>query len=186
VPLENAIARYRAAVDMKNELDPDFVIMSQCYARDAANGGLEDCLRRLHAYKADAGVDWVQFESPHSIEEIRGARASVEGPFSFMKGRLPRYLGLDEHLALGVNIAWYPGFTHQVTWAALWDFMQDFQARGIAAWEEFLERRKDRPFPHPEIGADGEGLAKQRELEERYFSAATLDKYRRSTGGSMS
>jgi 2,3-dimethylmalate lyase len=186
VPLEHAIARYRAAVDMKNELDPDFVIMSQCYARDAANGGLEDCLRRLHAYKAEAGVDWVQFESPHSIEEIKGARASVEGPFSFMKGRLPRYLGLDEHLALGVNIAWYPGFTHQVTWAALWDFMQDFQARGIAAWEEFVERRKDRPFPHPEIGGDGEGLAKQRELEERYFSAATLDKYRRSTGGSMS
>jgi 2-methylisocitrate lyase-like PEP mutase family enzyme len=186
VPLEQAIARYRAAVDMKNELDPDFVIMSQCYARDAANGGLDDCLRRLAAYRAEAGVDWVQFESPHSVDEVKRARAAVEGPFSFMKGKLPRYLGLDEHLALGVNIAWYPGFTHQVTWAALWDFMQDFQARGIAAWEEFLERRKDHPFPHPEIGADGEGLAKQRELEERYFSAATLDKYRRSTGGSMS
>ncbi len=185
VPLEHAIARYRAAVDMKNELDPDFVIMAQCYARDAANGGLDDCLKRLAAYKNEAGVDWVQFESPHSVDEIKQARAAVEGPFSFMKGKLPRYLGLDEHLALGVNIAWYPGFTHQVTWAALWDFMQDFQARGIAAWDEFVERRKDRPFPHPEIGADGEGLAKQRELEERYFSAAALDKYRRSSGGSL-
>ena len=183
VPLEHAIARYRAAVDMKNELDPDFVIMSQCYARDAANGGLEECVRRLAAYKSEAGVDWVQFESPHSVEEIKRCRAAVSGPFSFMKGKLPRFLGLDEHLALGVNIAWYPGFTHQVTWAALWDFMQDFQARGIAAWEDFTESRKSRPFPHPEIGADGEGLAKQRELEERYFSAATLDKYRRSTGG---
>lgn len=185
VPLEHAIARYRAAVDMKNELDPDFVVMAQCYARDAANGGLEECLQRLAAYKREAGVDWVQFESPHSVDEIKRARAAVDGPFSFMKGKLPRYLGLDEHLALGVNIAWYPGFTHQVTWAALWDFMQDFQARGIAAWEEFVEHRKDRPFPHPEIGADGEGLAKQRELEERYFSAATLDKYRRSSGGSL-
>src|SRR5437016_3168091 len=27
VPLDQAIARYRAAVDMKNELDPDFVVM---------------------------------------------------------------------------------------------------------------------------------------------------------------
>src|SRR5262252_7521397 len=51
VPLEQAIARYRAAVDMKNELDPDFVVMAQCYARDAANGGLEDCLQRLQAYE---------------------------------------------------------------------------------------------------------------------------------------
>src|ERR1700757_2038811 len=45
VPLEQAVARYRAAVDMKNELDPDFVVMAQCYARDAAGGGLVDCLR---------------------------------------------------------------------------------------------------------------------------------------------
>src|SRR5436190_19941919 len=42
VPIDQAVARYRAAVDMKNELDPDFVIMAQCYARDAAGGGLVD------------------------------------------------------------------------------------------------------------------------------------------------
>jgi len=178
VPLEQAVARYRAAVDMRNELDPDFVVMAQCYARDAANGGLEDCVGRLTAYRTEAGVDWVQFESPHSVEEIRRARAAVDGAFSFMRGKLPRYLGLDEHLALGVNIAWYPGFTHQVMWAALWDFMQDFQSRGIAAWEDFVASRKDRPFPHPEVGPDGEGAEKQRELEERYFSSRMLEKYR--------
>src|SRR5436305_4587286 len=94
VPLNQAIARYRAAVDMKNELDPNFVVMAQCYARDASGGGLVDCLRRLRAYESEAGVDWVQFESPHSEDEIRRARAVVSGPFSFMKGRLPRYLGL--------------------------------------------------------------------------------------------
>ncbi|HEV8031202.1 MAG TPA: isocitrate lyase/PEP mutase family protein, partial [Stellaceae bacterium] len=97
VPLDQAIARYRAAVDMKNELDPNFVVMAQCYARDAANGGFAEALNRLKAYRAEAGVDWVQLESPHSVEEIKAARAAVEGPFSFMKGRLGRYLGLDEH-----------------------------------------------------------------------------------------
>ena len=66
-----------------------------------------------------------------------------------MKGKLPRYLGLDEHLALGVNIAWYPGFTHHVTWAALWDFMQEFEKRGVAAWEDFVESRKGPPLPNP-------------------------------------
>ena len=181
--LAQAIARYRAAVDMKNELDPNFVVMAQCYARDAANGGLEDCIERLRVYREVAGVDWVQFESPHSIEEIRAARAAVQGPFSFMKGRLPRYLGLEEHLALGVNIAWYPSFTHQVTWAALWDFMSAFQTKGLAAWDDFTEQRKNRPFPFPEIPPDGEGHHKQRELEERYFSGEALEKYRRSSGG---
>src|SRR5215471_12629095 len=103
-PLEVVLARYRAAVDMKNELDPDFVIMAQCYARDAANGGLEDALQRLAAYEREAGVDWVQLESPHSVEEIRQARQAVTGPLSFMKGRLPRYLSFQEHLDLGVTI----------------------------------------------------------------------------------
>ena len=177
VPLPQTIARYRAAVDMKNELDPDFVVMAQCYARDAANGGLEDCLVRLAAYERDAGVDWVQLESPHSVEEIKRARAAVSGPFSFMKGKLPRYLGLEEHLTLGVTIAWYPGFTHHVTWAALWDFLQEFQKRGVAAWDDFTARRKHRPYPDPRVGPDGEGAERQRELEERYLSGDMLKKY---------
>ena len=179
IPLEQAVARYRAAVDMKNELDPDFVIMAQCYARDAANSSFEDCIKRLKAYRTAAGVDWVQLESPHSVEEIKLARVAVEGPLSFMKGKLPRYLGLDEHLALGINIAWYPGFTHQVMWAALWDFMQDFQKRGISAWEDFQASRSNRPYPRPDVGPEGEGGEKQRELEERYLSPAMLAKYKK-------
>ena len=79
---------------------------------------------------------WVQFESPHSVDEIRAARAAVTGPFSFMKGKLGHYLDLDEHLALGVTIAWYPGFTHHVTWAALWDFMTAFQSGGVKAADQ--------------------------------------------------
>src|SRR5882724_2233634 len=169
VPLDQAIARYRAAVDMKNELDPNFVVMAQCYARDAANGSLDDTIARMKAYREEAGVDWVQFESPHSADEIKAARAVVEGPFSFMRGKLGRYLDLDEHLALGVSIAWYPGFSHAVTWAALWDFMIEFQARGTKAWDDFVEGRRDRPYPRPEVPADGEGDAKQQELEQRYF-----------------
>jgi 2,3-dimethylmalate lyase len=169
VPLDQAIARYRAAVDIRNEIDPDFIIMAQCYARDAENGSLEDALDRLKAYKEEAGVDWVQLESPHTVEEIGAARALVKGPFSFMKGKLPRYLSLEEHLQLGVHIAWFPGFTHHVLWAALWDFMNDFQSRGIAAWEDFQAQRSNRPYPEPTVGDEGEGAAMQQKLEQLYF-----------------
>jgi 2-methylisocitrate lyase-like PEP mutase family enzyme len=186
VPLDQAIARYRAAVDMKNELDPNFVVMAQCYARDAANGGLEDALQRLKAYEAEAGVDWVQLESPHSPEEIAQARRVVSGPLSFMKGKLPRYLSFEEHLALGVTIAWLPGFSHHVTWAALSDFMADFTQRGVAAWDDFVASRKDRPYIVPEMPAEGEGLDKQRVLEERYLAQAVAAKYRQSPGGELS
>jgi 2-methylisocitrate lyase-like PEP mutase family enzyme len=178
VPIEQAIARYRAAVDMRNELDPDFVVMAQCYARDAANSSLDDCLTRLRAYREDAGVDWVQLESPHSTDEITQARQVVDGPFSFMKGRLPRYLSFAEHLQLGVSIAWCPSFTHHVIWAALADFMRDFKANDVQAWDAFLAARAGRPYPQPTPGAEGETAAKQHDLEQRYFSADMLRKYR--------
>ena len=169
VPLEQAVTRYRAAVDMRNELDPGFVVMAQCYARDATNGGLDACIERLAAYERDAGVDWVQFESPHTVDEIKRARAAVKGTLSFMRGKLPKYLSAEEHLALGVNVAWYPGFTHHVIWAALWDFVRDFDKRGIAAWEEFQAARAKVPYPVPDVPASGEGGDKQAELERRYF-----------------
>jgi 2,3-dimethylmalate lyase len=150
VELEQAIARYRAAVDMKNELDPNFVIMAQCYTRDAANGGLDECLRRLQAYEQEAGVDWVQFESPHNVQELQQARAVVKGPMSFMKGRLPRYLTLKEHLDMGYTIAWLPSFTHHVTHQALWEFMQDFWRR---TKRTPISRSRTRSTKHPASSA---------------------------------
>src|SRR5260370_13160829 len=69
VPLEHAIARYRAAVDMKNELDPNFVIMAQCYARDAVNGGLDDALTRLKAYREAVGAELAQLQSPRAVDQ---------------------------------------------------------------------------------------------------------------------
>ncbi|MGE5270694.1 MAG: isocitrate lyase/PEP mutase family protein [Thiohalocapsa sp.] len=173
VSLKDAVVRYRAAVDMKNELDPNFVVMAQCYARDAVGGTLDDAIARMKAYREEAGVDWVQFESPHSIDEIKAARAAIEGPFSFMRGKLGRYLDLDEHLALGITIAWYPGFSHAVTWAALWDFMTDFRERGTKAWDDFVASREGRPYPRPQVPPAGEGDDKQQQLERKYFGKQT-------------
>jgi 2-methylisocitrate lyase-like PEP mutase family enzyme len=172
VPLASALARYRAAVEMRDELDPDFVIMAQCYARDAVGGTLEGAIARMQAYRRIAGVDWVQLESPHSVEEVRAARAAIEGPFSFMQGKMPRLLAEHELLALGINLAWYPGFTHHVMWAALSDFMRDFHEHGIAAWERFQASRASQPYVQPSVGAAGEGQDRLRELELRYARLA--------------
>ncbi len=55
VPIEQAIARYRAAVDMRNELDPSFVIMAQCYARDADNSNFDDTLQAAEGVQSGGG-----------------------------------------------------------------------------------------------------------------------------------
>lgn len=181
VPMAQALARYRAAVDAKNELDPSFVIMAQCYAGNAHGNSLDKSIARLKAYREEAGVDWVQFEYPRSTDEIKRVRAAIAGPFSFMKGGLGRYLSLKEHLELGVTIAWYPPLAHQVTWQALWNFMQEFNKKEMGAWDDFIAASAANPCPNPlDVGPGGEGLAKQRQLEEKYFSSDLLAKYSKS------
>jgi hypothetical protein len=46
--------------------------------------------------------------------------------------------------------------------------MSDFQPRGIAAWEDFQAARRDKPYPEPTVGEDGEGAAMQQKLEKLY------------------
>ena len=65
------LARYRAAVDCKRELDPNFVIMAQCYVGEANNGSFDEALRRMRLYREEAQADWVQFTAPRSLDEIR-------------------------------------------------------------------------------------------------------------------
>jgi 2,3-dimethylmalate lyase len=170
VSREEAVARYRAAVDAKNEIDPDFVIMAQCYARNAINGGMAETMKRLRLYEKEAGVDWVQFEAPHSVQEIKRARSVVKGPFSAMKGQLPRALTLEEHKSLKLNAAWYTFLPDQVLKTAAWSFFQEFQKKGMRAWDEFILANPDTPFTGgAKWNWDATGMAELMKFEARYF-----------------
>jgi 2-methylisocitrate lyase-like PEP mutase family enzyme len=134
---EHAVVRYQAAVDARNEVDPDFVIMAQCYARDAINGGMEELLTRLKLYEEEGGVDWVQFESPHSKEEIVEARRAVKGPLSAMRGKLPKTLTMEEQKELGLDAAWYTGWPSSVMQAAVRAVLEDYPTKGPAVFYEY-------------------------------------------------
>jgi 2-methylisocitrate lyase-like PEP mutase family enzyme len=171
VSREEAVTRYRAAVDAKNEIDPDFVIMAQCYARNAVNGGMAETMKRLRLYEKEAGVNWVQFEAPHSVQEIKRARSVVKGPFSAMKGQLPRALTLEEHRALKLNAAWYTFLPDQVLKTAAWSFFQEFQKKGMRAWDEFILANPDTPFTGgAKWNWDATGMAELMKFEARYFT----------------
>ena len=166
---EDAVTRYRVAVDAKNEIDRDFVIMAQCYARNAVNGGMAELLKRLRLYETDGGVDWVQFESPHSVAEIKRARQVVRGPFSAMKGQLPRALTLAEHKALGLNAAWYTFLPDQVLKISAWSFFQEFKKKDMRAWDEFVLAHPDTPFTGgAKLPWDATGMTELSKFEAKY------------------
>jgi 2-methylisocitrate lyase-like PEP mutase family enzyme len=169
VAREEAVARYRAAVDAKNEMDPDFVIMAQCYARNAVNGGMAETLKRLRLYEKEGRVDWVQFEAPHSVDEIKQARKVVQGLFSAMKGQLPHALTLEEHRDLKLNAAWYTFLPDQVLKASGWAFLQAFKQKGLRAWDEFVAAMPNTPFTGGKKWSwDATGMTELATLEATY------------------
>jgi 2,3-dimethylmalate lyase len=119
VDLDEAIGKYRAALDARDELDPDFVIMSRTDSRGAVGGSLEEAVRRLRAYKA-AGVDVVYAEALQSMDEVRVVRQEVEGPLYATLGAIrPRPTMQDLQDA---GLAWtsvhVPGAESQAIWDA--------------------------------------------------------------------
>lgn len=180
VAIDEAVGKYRAAVDARDELDPGFVIIARTDARTAVGGGLDEAITRGKAYRA-AGADVAYFEAPQSVDEIKAFVAEVKGPVMATLVALDPQPTWAELEALGVGVAFYPGHGMMAGNIANWDFLQDFKKRGPVAEAELKARTKG----HPLAGFglfDLVGFPKVREMEERYLGARAQDKYARSKG----
>lgn len=179
ISLDEAVGKYRAAVDAKRELDADFVIIARCDARGAHGGSIEETIRRLRAYK-EAGVDVLYAEALTSREEIREVRAAVDGPLIGTLGYLDPQPSLEEIQELGYAAAFYPGLIAHPGLRASWEFAHDFRARGVEAQRELQDRASNYPMPHM---FDLVGFPEVATLEEKYLPPEWLEKYDDSIGG---
>jgi len=178
ISLEEAVGKYRAAVDAKNELDPDFVIIARCDARGAAGGSLEDTIERLQAYKK-AGVDVLYAEALTNREEVKAVRNAIDGPMMGTLGFLAPPPSLEELEQLGYAGAFYPGLIAQAGIQASWEYAHDFLARGVEAQIEWQQQAVKYPMPHV---FDLVGFPQVAEWEEKYLPAEWLKKYEDSIG----
>src|SRR5204862_5124751 len=76
VSREDAVGKYRAAVDTRNRLNPDFVLIARTDAYGAVGGSMQEAIWRGRAY-ADAGVDlvWCELSNADRDPAIEFARA---------------------------------------------------------------------------------------------------------------
>src|ERR671935_1123335 len=79
VSREEALGKFRAAVDVRNRLDPDFVLIARTDSYGAVGGSLEEAIWRGRAY-ADAGVDlvWCEFSNASREPAVAFATAMRE------------------------------------------------------------------------------------------------------------
>jgi 2-methylisocitrate lyase-like PEP mutase family enzyme len=179
ISLEEAVGKYRAAVDARNELDPDFVIIARCDARGAAGGSLEETIERLQAYKS-VGVDVLYAEALTSREDVKAVRAAIDGPMIGTLGFLDPPPSLEELQDLGYAGAFYPGLIAGAGVRASWEYAHDFLRRGVEAELEWRQREYKFPMPHT---FDLVGFPQVAEWEEKYLPAEWLKKYDESIGG---
>lgn len=180
VSIEEAVGKYQAAVDAKMELDPDFVLIARCDARTAVDGGLDEVIKRLKAYK-ETGVDILYFEGPLSMDEVKTVRAEVEGPLIATTIELRPLPSLEEHREAGIAACLIPSLISRAGYYASWNFAVDFQKRGIDAYTDILNNEKDNPLFEFKL-FDFLGFPQIREMERKYLPSETTEKYTSSSG----
>ena len=179
VSLEEAVGKFRAAIDARNELDPDVIIMARTDVRGAAGGSVDEVIRRGRAY-LDAGVDIFYAEALQSRDEIRQVRNALKGCLlRVTTNAIKPPLAQEEYKELGLCLP----STHisNIGTIAMYDFLLDFKKRGIAAHEEFKQRTKDHPLGNFGI-FDLTGFPKVVEWESRYLTPEKLKQYDDSLG----
>jgi 2-methylisocitrate lyase-like PEP mutase family enzyme len=130
LPLDEALGKYRAALDARNEIDPDFVIMARTDARGAVGGSLEDCIARLKAYK-QTGVDMVYAEALQSMDELRAVRVEVEGPLFVTTKAIQPAPTFEQLWEAGVcMVSPHPARAGNM---AIWDLLQIAKTKGRSA-----------------------------------------------------
>lgn len=77
---EEAVGRLNAAVEVRDELNPDFLITARTDGYAIAGGGAEEALRRGRLYREQTGVDVIFYEGIRDWAEVRQLLEGTPGP----------------------------------------------------------------------------------------------------------
>jgi isocitrate lyase len=177
LPLDEAVGKYRAAIETRNRHNPDFVIIARTDAYGAVGGSLEEAIRRGRAY-ADEGVDlvWCELSNPSREPAIAFAKAMREThpalplafnySSSFRWHQDPNPFTFPELGRLGYKFIFITLYAAHAGMYATWNAMEDLvKKQEQAQWN--LERRK---LGHPtESHHVMARVAHFQELERRYI-----------------
>jgi isocitrate lyase len=189
VSREEAVGKFRAAVDVRNRLNPDFVIIARTDAYGAVGGSMEEAIWRGRAY-ANAGADlvWCELSGPAREPAIEFARAmrqthpnlplAFNYSSSFKWSADPNPFLFRELGELGYKFIFITLFAAHAGMWAVWNAMEDLaKNQEQAQWT--LERVKaGHPTESHHVMAR---VSHFQELERRYIPG-TAERLERSAG----
>jgi isocitrate lyase len=144
VPRNEAKSRIQTAIDARNELDKDLLIIARTDADGAENGGWNECIERGRMF-ADMGVDMVfpEMYAPSPKDVIEYAESVSEThpntDLKFNYASLQKWsqeedpLTLDELGQLGYNFITMPLFALNLGAKHIYDGFENLKKNGIDA-----------------------------------------------------
>lgn len=127
VPVEDYVAKIRAAVSAKT--DRDFLIIARTDSRAVL--GFEEAVKRANL-AIEAGADMAFVEAPQSIEEVTAVPRLVKGPCLLnmvWRGKTPD-LSLTEAEKIGYKLMILPGLLSRTVVGACDAALRDLKAQG--------------------------------------------------------
>lgn len=189
VSREEAIGKFRGAVDTRNRLDPDFVIIARTDAFGAVGGSLEEAIWRGRAY-ADAGVDlvWSEFSGAGREPAVAFAKAMREThptlPLAFNYSSSFKWSSdsnpfLFRELGdLGYTFIFITLYAAHAATYAVWNAMEDLVKNQEQAQWTLEKMKAGHPTESHHVMAR---VAHFQELEKRYIPG-TEDRIKSSHG----
>jgi methylisocitrate lyase len=168
ISTEEMTGKIRAAVDAKNEIDPEVVIGARTDARSVS--GFKEVLKRGKAY-ADAGADYIYVETPKSLEEIEKLVKEIKVPIAFniIEGGKTSSFNFDDLEGLGVKILSLPLTTLYAATKAVMGVLELMKnASRVEEWERLT-------IPWHEFN-ELIALSKIKEMEKKYIPEEILKK----------
>src|SRR5437870_1709329 len=169
ISIEEMVGKLRAAMDAKQALDPDFVIMARCDLGGVPGASFAEIIERCQAYKAEAQVDVICPNGLRTWEEIQEAIRLIPGPVvPIIPAHLSPYPSLQAQQDAGAAAAWFPALTTMAGLQANWDFLSDFQQRGTLALDALRTQAAQSPWG---VASNGRILdePRLRSMEEMYL-----------------
>ena len=178
VPVGEAIGKYKAAAEVRNELDPDFIIVARTDARGALGGSLEDAISRANAY-LEAGADVAFVEGLLSEDEIADAVRRVNGPIVYNMIGISPIIPIPRLIDIGVTIIGF-GNAQWSASKAMWDYAHDLKKRGVEAQLDYIRGVKGHPL---EEFHDFAGFPQMKTMEEKFLPTDEVEKKYEGTLG---
>src|SRR5437773_10403408 len=169
ISIQEMVGKLRAAMDAKQALDPDFVIMARCDLGGVPGASFAEIIERCQAYKAEAQVDVICPNGLRTWEEIQEAIRLIPGPVvPLIPAHLSPYPSLEAQQDAGAAAAWFPALTTMAGLQANWDFLSDFRQRGALALDALRAQAAQSPWG---VASNGRILneSRLRSMEEMYL-----------------